>query len=71
MRCWLIVSPRPDPPAAAPDFVCVKASKIARARGLDADAGVAHFEEQPVLARLGDRQVHSPRGVNLIALLSR
>ena len=33
-RCWLIVRPRPVPPAAAPDFVCVNASKIsARASG--------------------------------------
>ena len=48
-----MVSPRPVPPADAPDLVWVKASKIsADLLGLDPHAGVAHLEQQAVVAGL-------------------
>ena len=54
-----MVRPSPVPPAAAPSRVWVNASKIFVQRlGLDADAGVAHLEVQPVVGRRLDRQPH-------------
>ena len=54
-----MVRPRPVPPAAAPAFVCVKASKMSReGLGLDADAGVADLEGERARPVARDAEPH-------------